>query len=210
MVAGFVTYHRETLVSPTAASPIPDGLEVVVDFVNTLDLETGADELSSPTALAKWLAERDLLRPRSAPADGEALADARELREGLRSLMLANNGGGDDRAGWAALERTARRGELAVHFGGAGMAALSPGADGVAGGLARLLVPVARAVGDGTWRRAKACRAEDCQYAFYDRSRNRAGVWCEMAVCGNRTKVRAYRSRSARSGSRSAGPAAGG
>lgn len=203
--------------SPTAASPIPDGLEVVIDFVNTLDLETGADELGSPAALAGWLVERDLLRPRSTPADGHALAHARELREGLRSLLLANNGGGDAAAGWAALERTARRGELAVHFGGAEMAALRPAAEGVAGGLARLLVPVARAVGDGTWRRAKACRADDCQYAFYDRSRNRAGVWCEMAVCGNRTKVRAYRSRSARPGTRSArpgsrgaGPAAGG
>jgi predicted RNA-binding Zn ribbon-like protein len=70
-----------------------------------------------------------------------------------------------------------------------------PGADGVPGALARLLVPVAHALEDSSWRRVKACRAPDCMWAFYDRSRNRSGVWCEMAVCGNRTKVRAYRQR---------------
>jgi predicted RNA-binding Zn ribbon-like protein len=59
-------------------------------------------------------------------------------------------------------------------------------------------VPVAEAVRDDSWQRAKACRAADCHWAFYDRSRNRSGVWCEMAVCGNRTKVRAYRDRAPR------------
>jgi predicted RNA-binding Zn ribbon-like protein len=50
---------------------------------------------------------------------------------------------------------------------------------------------------DGTWARVKACRAEDCRWAFYDFSRNRSGTWCDMAVCGNRAKVRAYRARTA-------------
>ena len=50
----------------------------------------------------------------------------------------------------------------------------------------------------------KACQADDCHWAFYDSSRNRSGRWCDMAVCGNREKVRAYRSkRSASSRSRS-------
>jgi len=48
---------------------------------------------------------------------------------------------------------------------------------------------------DGTWARVKACVADDCQWAFYDSSRNRSGRWCDMAVCGNREKVRTYRSR---------------
>ena len=58
-----------------------------------------------------------------------------------------------------------------------------------------LLVPIAQATGDGSWDRVKACPAGDCQWAFYDRSRNRSARWCDMAVCGNRTKVRAYRSK---------------
>jgi predicted RNA-binding Zn ribbon-like protein len=48
---------------------------------------------------------------------------------------------------------------------------------------------------DGTWVRLKACLDPDCGWAFYDRSRNRSGHWCEMAVCGSRHKVRAYRAR---------------
>ena len=48
---------------------------------------------------------------------------------------------------------------------------------------------------DGTWPRLKACRREICHWLFYDHSRNRSGIWCSMAVCGNRTKTRAYRER---------------
>src|SRR3712207_8580100 len=42
--------------------------------------------------------------------------------------------------------------------------------------------------------RLKACPWDSCQWAFYDQSRNRSGVWCNMAVCGNRAKVAAHRS----------------
>ena len=47
----------------------------------------------------------------------------------------------------------------------------------------------------GAWRRLKACPADDCQWAFYDRSRNRSRTWCKMDVCGNRSKVRTFRER---------------
>ncbi len=50
---------------------------------------------------------------------------------------------------------------------------------------------------EGTWSRLKACAAEDCQFAFYDHSKNRSGHWCTMAECGNRAKVRSYRARQA-------------
>jgi predicted RNA-binding Zn ribbon-like protein len=82
-----------------------------------------------------------------------------------------------------------------VHFTGSGSAELAPAAAGFPAALAAILVPVAEGDRDGTWQRVKACRADDCQWAFYDRSRNRSGVWCNMAVCGNREKVRAYRRR---------------
>jgi predicted RNA-binding Zn ribbon-like protein len=47
----------------------------------------------------------------------------------------------------------------------------------------------------GTWTRLKACR--QCEYAFFDRSKNRSASWCAMAICGNRTKNRTYRRRRA-------------
>jgi predicted RNA-binding Zn ribbon-like protein len=107
--------------------------------------------------------------------------------------MLTNNGRPGDDGAVRELERVARHGELGVHFEPTGTVSLAPAAAGTAGALARLLVPVASALADDSWRRVKACRAPDCNWAFYDRSRNRSGVWCDMAVCGNRTKVRTYR-----------------
>ena len=182
------------MVAPTTAQPPPHDLDLVIDFVNTLDIERGSDELAEPRALGAWLRERKLLRRRAGPDAGEH-RQALELREALRTLMLAHNGdAGASRAG-RTLERVAREGALGVHFGEDGALALAAADGGYGGALARLLVPVAHAIEDGSWERVKACRAPDCTWAFYDRSRNRSGVWCEMAVCGNRTKVRAYRDR---------------
>ena len=42
----------------------------------------------------------------------------------------------------------------------------------------------------GHWSRMKGCR--QCEYAFFDRSKNRSAAWCAMSICGNRTKNRAY------------------
>jgi predicted RNA-binding Zn ribbon-like protein len=182
------------------ATPSPSQLDLVIDFVNTLDLEADADELGTAEGLASWLAERGMLDPRTDdPSDAER-QQAISLREALRELMLANNGAARGGEAGRELEQAARRGDLGLHFDSDGSTSIAPGATGVDAALARLLVPVARAVGDGSWQRVKACRADDCHWAFYDRSRNRSGVWCEMAVCGNRTKVRAYRERAPRSG----------
>jgi len=41
----------------------------------------------------------------------------------------------------------------------------------------------------------KVCPADTCQWAFYDASRKRSAVWCDMRVCGNRAKVRGFRER---------------
>jgi hypothetical protein len=48
---------------------------------------------------------------------------------------------------------------------------------------------------EGRWDRLKLCSMSTCRWAFYDRSRNRSGRWCEMAVCGNRAKTRSFRER---------------
>jgi predicted RNA-binding Zn ribbon-like protein len=182
------------MVAATDKLSAPHELDLVIDFVNTRDVETGSDELGEPPALGAWLRERGLLQGRAGP-DGAEHRQALELREALRTLMLAHNGGEDGSRAGRTLERVARDGGLGVHFADDGSLALDAAGPGYAGALARLLVPVAHALEDGSWERAKACRAEDCTWAFYDRSRNRSGVWCEMAVCGNRTKVRAYRDR---------------
>src|SRR5437868_13482306 len=101
------------------ASP-PHGLDMVIDFVNTLDPDTGEDALDNPAGLARWLRERGLLA-RSARAAREAeRLEAVELREALRALMLAHNGVTPGRGSSAVLDRVAHDGGLAVHFPSAG------------------------------------------------------------------------------------------
>ena len=58
--------------------------------------------------------------------------------------------------------------------------------------LARLLAVIAQAEIEGTWERLKVCPADDCLWAFFDFSRNHSRTWCDMAVCGNRAKARAF------------------
>ena len=182
-------------VSPVPGQPAPDGLDLVIDFVNTLDLDEGLDALASTNGLDGWLAERALLRANGPRASERDRRQAVELREALRALMLHDNSAAAAGRARNVLERAAQRGELSAHFQEESGAALAPNAQGIAGALARLLVPVFQSMLDGSWLRVKVCRAPDCRWAFYDRSRNRSGAWCEMAVCGNRAKVRTYRSR---------------
>ncbi|HXS43211.1 MAG TPA: CGNR zinc finger domain-containing protein [Solirubrobacteraceae bacterium] len=176
------------------ASVAPAGVEPIRAFVNTCDRERGTEELASPAALGAWLAGRGLLDQDAAVTRAE-LRRAIELREALRAVLVAHAGRELDAAAPAVLERAARRARLEVRFDAGARARPEPLAPGVDGALGRLLALVAAAQEDGTWPRLKACVADDCRWAFYDRSRNRSAVWCDMGVCGNREKVRAYRER---------------
>src|SRR5438445_2821473 len=176
----------------------PHGLALVIDFVNTLDVETGADELASVEGISKWFSERGLIERRAAKPSERDRRRAIELREALRELMLAHTDGERVRGAGAALDRASRAGVLTVRFDADGSAHVDADGAGFERALARLLIPIVAAGADGSWERVKACRADDCAWAFYDRSRNRSGLWCDMAVCGNRTKVRAFRARGRR------------
>ena len=64
--------------------------------------------------------------------------------------------------------------------------------------VAGLLAEVFDAQRDGSWQRLKACANPDCQWIYYDASRNRSGRWCSMGECGDVMKARAYRERGRR------------
>jgi predicted RNA-binding Zn ribbon-like protein len=163
--------------------------------VNTLDVESGADELSSPDALRGWLHDQGLAPGRSATrADVVA---ARRLREAIRALLLENNGLSVRKEAALTLNRAAARADVSLRFHSGGEVRLEPAGRGVDAALGRLLAIAASAMVDGTWSRLKACRADDCHWAFYDHARNHSRHWCSMAVCGNRTKARMYRQRHA-------------
>jgi predicted RNA-binding Zn ribbon-like protein len=173
----------------------PGELNHIRRFVNTLDLEDLTDEIAEPGALRDWLAERDLIEA-GAELTGADVRQAHEVREALRKLLLANNGDPLDPSAVETLNEAARRADLQVRFAADGGAGLIPVRTGVDGAIGRLLAIVERAMADGTWPRMKACAFHDtCEWAFYDWSKNSSGTWCDMAVCGNRAKARAYRER---------------
>jgi predicted RNA-binding Zn ribbon-like protein len=166
----------------------------VQEFVNTVDLEDGTDQLAEPEQLRAWLAERELLdaAERLGAADVQRAA---EVREALRALLHANAGEVLDAEAVATLNRAARNARLLVRFAGDGGARLEPDAAGVEQALAHLLAIVHGSMAEGTWSRLKACRNDACQWAFYDHSKNHSGRWCRMESCGNAMKARAYRRR---------------
>ena len=143
-------------------------LDLVVDFLNTLDHEAHTDVLDDPRAWQVWLAAREL-------------TDSPDVRA----------------------VRTARR--AAAGDPGAPAAVSAPVTVELAGGVPRLvaadvagavLAAASRLAVRDEWARVKICPADDCRWAFYDRSRNRSRTWCSMQVCGNREKARAWRRRS--------------
>jgi predicted RNA-binding Zn ribbon-like protein len=172
----------------------PGQLEELREFVNTLDLDEGTDELTSPEALASWLEPRDLLIEGAEVGERE-LERAVELRESFRRLLLANNGGGLDEGAIESLNRAAEDARISVRFDSDGRPTLAIAGSGEGAVLAPLVAIAYESMVAGTWSRLKACPADDCQWAFYDHSKNRSGTWCSMKVCGNRAKVRRYRER---------------
>lgn len=168
------------------SAPAPGRLALVQRFANTIDEEHGREVLHSPEQLRSLLVELGLL-DRSARVGPRELARAHDVRDAIRALALANNGIPTD----ASLEA-----EVVVQIDDT-HAVLASRQDDVDGALAQLVGIVYTAMADGTWSRLKACRSHLCKWLFYDRSRNRSAVWCSMAVCGNRTKTRAYRARRA-------------
>jgi predicted RNA-binding Zn ribbon-like protein len=171
------------------AEPAPGRLALVERFVNTVDHEHGREMLSSPERLRGVLDLKPGMRIGAAD-----LRRAIDVREALRTLALANNGVDLDPHAVDVLEEAAARGRLVIRFD-AGEARLVPASQSLDGALADLVGIVHTAMADGTWSRLKACRRDVCGWLFYDRSRNRSAVWCQMAVCGNRVKTKAYRER---------------
>jgi predicted RNA-binding Zn ribbon-like protein len=169
-------------------------LDLVRDYVNTLDFETGIDRIATPDELALWLSEQGLVDDLVEPTDEEH-ADALAVREAIRELLLANNVVAVDAAAASkTLEAAGRKARLGVRFED-GQPLLVPEEVGARGAIGRIVALVAELVPSDEWKRLKGCRDENCRVAFYDKSRNRSRAWCSMEVCGNREKARSFRAR---------------
>ncbi|HLE59392.1 MAG TPA: CGNR zinc finger domain-containing protein [Candidatus Limnocylindria bacterium] len=173
-------------------APAPGSLELVRAFLNSVDLEAGEEDLTTPASLGVWLIRRGLL-PAGTQVDTNDLADALALREAIRDVLGAHTGHPVDRGANARLDRIAAGVPLRIRFSDG--AHLKAEGAGIEVAIGRLLAAIHEGMNTGTWERLKVCRSRTCRWAFYDASRNQSGAWCSMAACGNRMKGRAFRSR---------------
>jgi predicted RNA-binding Zn ribbon-like protein len=160
----------------------PQPLRLVQLFVNTTDHEHTRELLGSPEQVRAWLADHGNDPGRIGPAGAQR---ARALREALRDLLHSPSP-----VARALVEETGRRSRLTVTLD---PPRLVPQATGLDRALGDLVAVAYQAMRDGSWERLKACR--NCGFSFWDASRNRSATWCSMQLCGNRLKVRRYRSR---------------
>jgi predicted RNA-binding Zn ribbon-like protein len=170
----------------------PGDLELVRDFVNTLDVLPSTDEIENPHSLASWLAEHRLVPTPPALTD-EDLARARSLRKALRAFLLANAGFPLASEAAEAFDDAAATGRLRARANEAGRLELLPDeADGLDHAIGRLLSIVFAAQENRTWPRLKACA--ECHWALYDHTRNQSAAWCG-SQCGARVRARRHRRR---------------
>lgn len=175
--------------------PAPEPLSRIQALVNTLDRESGADRLALTTDAEPWLHAQGLIAP-DATVSADDLRTIREVREAFRAMLVHNAGGPVPTADeLSPLRQIADAAGARVRLAVDGTLQVRADNDTLRGRLLALLLVVADAQRDGTWAQLKACGNDDCQWAFYDRSRNHGGTWCDMATCGNKLKNREFRAR---------------
>lgn len=167
---------------------------LLIAFVNTRDLETQVDAIGDREALERWIAASDAgLGTPNVDAAGHRRVLA--LREAVRALLRANNGGVAVDEDLAALHEASARARYRTSIDSDAVLQIDPAGHGLDAFEERVLLAIERIQALGGWPRLKACLADDCQWAFFDSSRNRSRTWCSMDVCGNRSKTRRYRRR---------------
>ena len=142
--------------------------ELLVDFLNTLDVEEGTDELAGAAGLRRWADAHGLV-----PGD---LAEARSARDALRSLVT----GGRPQLPAVSLIPSCEDDGVCLRSETVAEAALA----------ATVVLSIQGRIG-----RVKLCQAETCRFAYFDHSRNGSRAWCSMEICGNRAKARNFRSK---------------
>jgi predicted RNA-binding Zn ribbon-like protein len=150
----------------------PGGLALVHGLLNTVSARGAGDQLETLETAREWVGDR--------PAPALVAADLRRLRALRDAVRAAVAGDGPD-----------LRATVDVSFAGA-----APRGRAAAEWLrSAVLLECFVAQLDGTWPRLKLCANPACPIAFYDRSRNRSGVWHDVRTCGNVINLRASRAR---------------
>jgi predicted RNA-binding Zn ribbon-like protein len=184
------------------------GGQPVVDLVNTLDWrfrESGAEDLlNTYDDLLRFTEQTGLLTPRQAralrrtegSAGSRALQQARELRESAAQVFYAMI----DRVE-PPVEAVLRLDRYMHTSQASRVLRWTPsGVKLIWAQEADALIPVwllgqaaADVLTSATVSKLRACADAGCRWLFLDTSKNHMRRWCDMKVCGNRTKARRFR-----------------
>lgn len=147
----------------------PDlGPDLLVDFLNTLDVEDATDQLADDAGHRRWAADHGVR--------AGAREEAQQVRDALRAIV-----DGED----ASLPDLTL--PVIPQTGAVGLGARTAAEAAVASAVVLQI--------QGKLGRVRLCGGEDCRWAFFDESRNGSRQWCSMGVCGNRQKARTYRAK---------------
>lgn len=175
----------------------PGALEDVRKFINTWSIDNATREAVDglPHLLRTPLMWRQEF-PRQALARTDTLARLERLRSDLRGTFQQKQGSEEALNNWfsmAAINVKTQR------VGGDTKLLIESSEKGFIG---YIVAVVANAIASADWSRLKTC--PDCQWAFYDHTRNASKRWCGMTkggpdgrACGTIAKVSAYRTRQA-------------
>ncbi len=169
---------------------VPKSAALVRDFVNTADHELGTDALETGAGLTAFLTDHGLLAG-SGRADEQQRATALSFRSELHAALELNHAAA--RAALPGLDDLLGRLPVRLAWDGEGVVA-QPAQDGVDGALARIGLAAHESLSSQEWWRLKICAFDECEWAYYDQSKNRSRSYCEYG-CGNKLKTRAYRAR---------------
>lgn len=203
-------------IEPTAPAP-PVGhahaadLEACIDLINSEEFpqDDGVRQEHLPTvddAIAyfttRGLAHEAEMRAQAGAGRGGEAAWLERLyatRAALRNVWDARVEGhapsADALASVNALLRHAPQVELVPGPGGVGVGHRHSDADPTGEALARVIGPLVEAIATEDTGRFRICANDGCRWVFEDTSRAGRRRWCDMSSCGNRAKVRRYRSK---------------
>jgi predicted RNA-binding Zn ribbon-like protein len=169
---------------------VPPSAALVRDFVNTLDHELGSDALATRAGLAAFLTDHGLLAGPAMASQAQRVAAIR-LRGALHDALELNHAAA--RATLPELDDLLGRLPVRLAWNGEGVVA-RPAEDGIGGALAQIGLAAHETMAAQEWWRLKICAFDECEWAYYDQSKNRSRSYCEYG-CGNKLKTRAYRAR---------------
>jgi predicted RNA-binding Zn ribbon-like protein len=188
------------------------GGRLCLDFANTIGWrgsDAPADHLGSYGDLVAWAEQAGAVAPRQArallrraaarPAEArQALAGAIELREALYRVFAAIGAGRSPRPPDLAIVNAAvpaafERSRLVASKAGFALAA-GVSEDDLAAPLTAVVRSAIDLITSPDVERVRTCAAAACAWLFLDTTKNRARRWCDMKTCGNREKVRRFRS----------------